>query len=81
MWKQHYFETIITSNDVINIQDAIGKGFGPRYRSYYMGFNANICIRRTNKPHAISNYGPIKSNFDVDFYRQTYCSPETLARI
>ena len=28
MWKQHDFETILASNDVMNIQDAIGKGFG-----------------------------------------------------
>ena len=26
MWKQHDFETIFTSNDVMKIQDAIGMG-------------------------------------------------------
>ena len=28
MWKQYNFETILTYNDVMNIQDTIGKGFG-----------------------------------------------------
>ena len=30
MWKQNDFETIFTSDDVLNIQDAIGKGFVSR---------------------------------------------------
>ena len=30
MWEKHEFETIFTSNDVMNIQDGIDKGFGSR---------------------------------------------------
>ena len=30
MWKPHNFETMFSSNDVMNIQDAIGKVFGSR---------------------------------------------------
>ena len=30
MWGKHEFETILISNDVMNIQDGIGKGFGSR---------------------------------------------------
>ena len=33
------FETIFTSNDVMNIQDGIGKGFGSREGSYSMVVN------------------------------------------
>ena len=33
MWKQHDFETILTSNNLYNIQDGIGKGFGLRERA------------------------------------------------
>ena len=32
MWKRYDFEIIYTSNDVMNIQDAIGKVFGYRER-------------------------------------------------
>ena len=40
MLKQHDFETIFTSNDVMNIQYAIGKEFGSIERSYYIGVDA-----------------------------------------
>ena len=30
MWKQYDFDTIFISNDVLNIQDGIGKVFGSR---------------------------------------------------
>ena len=39
MCKQHDFETILTSNDVMNIQDTNGKGLGYRERALYMGMN------------------------------------------
>ena len=34
-----------------------------------------------NIPHATPNYGPGIHKFEVDYYRQIYCYPETLARI
>ena len=40
MCKQHCFETIFTTDDVINIKDAIGRGFGYIEISYSMGVNA-----------------------------------------
>ena len=53
--EKHEFETIFTSNDVMNIQDRIGKGFGSRERAYSMGVNTYF---GTNRPHATPNYGP-----------------------
>ena len=44
--KQHYFETIFTSNDVINIQDTIGKLFESIERLYTMGVDAYFIFRR-----------------------------------
>ena len=58
MFKKHEFETIITSNDVINIQDGIGKGIGFREKSYSMGINAYFGPIQTHRSHATSNYGP-----------------------
>ena len=40
MWKVHDFETIFNYNDVMNIKDYIGKGFGSQERAYYMGVDA-----------------------------------------
>ena len=37
--------------------------------------------RRTNRQHSTPNYRPVKSKVEVDYYRQTYCSTETLSRI
>ena len=48
LYSKHEFETIFTSNDVINIQYGIGKGFGYRERAYslgeiaYFGLNGSI---------------------------------------
>ena len=58
MWGKHNFETIFTFNDVINIQYAIGKGFGYCERSYYVGVNAIFFPRITNIRYAPPNYGP-----------------------
>ena len=58
MWKQHDFETIFTYNDVMKIQDNIGKGFGSREIAYSMGLNAYFGPIRTNILHATPNYGP-----------------------
>ena len=71
MWKQHNFETIFTSDDVLNIQDAIGKGFGSRERALSMGVNDYVGPIRINRPHATPNYGPGQSKFEIDYYRQT----------
>ena len=65
MWKQHGFETIFTSNDVMNIQDYIGKEFGSREISYPMGVNSYFGSIKTNRPHAARNYGRIKSKFEI----------------
>ena len=32
-------------------------------------------------PHATPKYGPGRYKFEVDYYRQTYCSPEKVAHI
>ena len=56
----------------MNIQDGIGKGFGSIEISYYMGVNSYFGPRRTNRPHATPNYGPVKSKSEVYYYRQTY---------
>ena len=81
MWEFHEFETIFTSNDVMNIQYAIGKLFGSRERSYSMEVNVYFVPIITNRLHETSNYGPGKSRFEVDYYRQIYFSREKLARI
>ena len=65
----------------MNIQDVIGKIFGSRERPYYMGSNYYFVPRQTNISHSTPNYGPRKYNFEVDYYRQIYCSPEKLSHI
>ena len=62
----------------MNIQDGICNGYGSRERAYSMGVNDYFVPRRTNRPHATPNYGPVKSKFEVGYYRQTYFSPEKL---
>ena len=81
MWGKHDFETIYNSNDVIKTEGVIGKEFWYRERAYSMVVNAYFDPRRTNRPHETSNYGPGKYKFEVDYYRQTYFSPEKLAHI
>ena len=78
-WKQHDFETILISNDVVIIQDVTRKVSGSLEREYSMGVNYYFCFRRTNIPHAAHNYGPGKSKYAIDYYRQTYCFPEKLS--
>ena len=58
MSKRHDFEAIFTSNDIMNIQDGIGKRFRSIKRTYYIGINADFGPRRINRPHATPNYGP-----------------------
>ena len=70
------FETILTSNDVMNIQYGIGKRFRSRERAYYMGANDYFGPIRNNRPHATPNYNTGKYKFEVDYYRQIYCSPK-----
>ena len=76
IWKRHKFETIFTYNDVLNIQDTIGKRFGSRKRTYVMVMNAYFYPKRKNIIYATPNYGPAKYKFEIDYYRQTYCFPE-----
>ena len=51
MWKRYDLETIFSSNDVMNIQDTTGKGFGSRERAYFMGVNDNVCPKITSIPN------------------------------
>ena len=53
----------------------IGKVFGSIERAYSMVVNDYSFPRRTNRPHATPNYGPVKYNFEVYHYRQKYFSP------
>ena len=59
----------------MNIQDEIVKVYGCIEIAYSMGVNAYFGSSRTNSPHATPNYGTVKSMFEVDYYRQVYCSP------
>ena len=63
------FEIIFTSNYIMNIQDRIVKVFGSIERAYHMVVNYYFGPRRTNIPHATPNYGPLKSKFEVYYYR------------
>ena len=65
----------------MNIQFFTVNGYGHRERTYYMGVNAYFDPRQTNIPHETPNYGPGKSNFEVDYYQQTYCSLERVSHI
>ena len=75
------FETIFNSNSVISIQYEVSKGFGSRERAYSKEVNAYFGPIWKNIPHVTPNYGPGKTKFEVDFYRQKYCSPKKLAHI
>ena len=54
--EKNEFETILTSKDVMNIQDGIGKGLGTRERTQSIEFNAYFIPRLTSRPHATPNY-------------------------
>ena len=56
----------------MNIQYGVGKVFGYRERAYSIGVNYYFGPRRTNITHATPNYGPGKSKFEVEYYRQKY---------
>ena len=71
MWKKHNFETIFTYDDVMNIQDAIGKGFGSIEIAIYVRLNDYFDPIIINRPRANPNYGPGQSKFQIDYYRQT----------
>ena len=43
--------------------------------------NAYFGPRQINRPHTKPNYGPGKSKFEIDYYRQIYCFPGKLACI
>ena len=58
MCKWYDFETNSTSNDVMNIQNFIGKVFGPIERAFYNELNAYFGPRSKNIPHGRTNYGP-----------------------
>ena len=49
---------VFTYDDVINMQVFIGKGFGYRERSLFMGVNYCFGPRRTNIPHLTPKYVP-----------------------
>ena len=46
-----------------------------------MTVNAFFVPRWTNRPHEKPNYRPVNSKLEVEYYIQTYCSPEELAHI
>ena len=75
------FETIFNYNDIINILDVIGKGVLSREITYSIGVNDYFVPIGGNISHAKPNYGPVKSKYEIYYYRQTYCSTENLARI
>ena len=56
MWQWHDFETILTSNDVTNIQNSIGQVFASQERAYSMWLNSYFGPIRKNIPHATPNY-------------------------
>ena len=58
--EKYIFGSLFTSDDVLNIQDTIGKGFGYREKALSMGVNDYFGRIRTNRPHATPNYGPRK---------------------
>ena len=64
----------------MNIQYAIGKGFGCIEIVYYIVVNAYFGPRRTNIPHATPNYGPWEYKFEIDYSRQT-CFSRKMAHI
>ena len=41
-----------------------------------MGVNDYFGTIRINIPHATPNYGPVKYNFEVDYYRQAWLVPD-----
>ena len=81
MCNQHVFETILNFDDVLNIQDYIGKIFGSRERSFSMVVNDYFGPRKTNRPHTTHNYGLGQSNVEIGYYRQTCFFPGKLAHI
>ena len=74
--KKNDFETIFTSNYVMNIQGGIGNRAVSRKRAYSTEKKYYFGRRQTNTPFATHNYGPIKSKFEVRYYKHTYSSPE-----
>ena len=46
-----------------------------------MGVNDYFGPRWTNRPNATPNYGPELYKFEVNHYRQKYCSTEKVAHI
>ena len=59
----------------------IFEAFGYREREHSMVVNDYFGPWRKNRLHATPDYGPRKYKLEVDYYRQTYCSPEKVARI
>ena len=74
MRKQHIFETIFTSDDFLNIQDSIVKGFNSREIEFLVGVNSCFGPKVTNIPHENPNYGHGQSKFEIYYYRQTFFS-------
>ena len=50
----------------------------PIYRAYNLFFNNYFVPIRSNISHATPSYGPEKSNYNVDYYRQKYCNTKQL---
>ena len=79
MEKQE-FKTILTYDDVMNIQDVINwQGIWVKIKSILYGSKWLFWCHTKKKPHAAQKYGRGKFKFEVGSYWYTYCSPGELA--
>jgi len=80
MWKKKVSTlNLFQINDVNNIHDAVGPGFGPRERSFCVGINAYFGSRMSSRPRVSPDYGRGEKLFKADYTRAHYSFPEKLA--
>ena len=78
MWTKHNFESKITLDDVKNLNNALGSGYGQRYCTKNIGLQAFFGPRYSHRPLMNPNYGEGPTKFSMDYYRQTFSNPEIL---